>query len=109
MKKKDYDSISAAEAARMLNVPPQMVREHLKRGKGVFNVIKLASKMIANHKTELKDFFFSLCFIFLSITIKQIFICLKKSIHFNIFMLLYIRNHEIFLPYVVVLDVCQFL
>ncbi len=29
MKKKDYDSISAAEAARMLNEPPQMIRQHL--------------------------------------------------------------------------------
>lgn len=44
MKKKDYDSISAAEAARMLNVPAQMVREHLKRGKGVFCQLGSAEK-----------------------------------------------------------------
>ncbi|MBO5100143.1 MAG: hypothetical protein J6B63_02435 [Treponema sp.] len=44
MKKKDYDSITAAEAARMLNVPAQMVREHLKRGKGIFSGLGEAEK-----------------------------------------------------------------
>lgn len=40
----NYETITAAEAAKMLNVPAQMIREHLKRGKGVFACLGSAEK-----------------------------------------------------------------
>ena len=40
----NHETISAAEAAKMLNVAPQMIREHLKRGKGLFSCLGTAEK-----------------------------------------------------------------
>lgn len=39
-----YETITASEAAKILNVPAQMVREHLKRGKGIFSCLGSAEK-----------------------------------------------------------------
>ena len=43
-KMNSYENISATEAAKMLNVPAQMIREHLKRGKGLFSCLGTAEK-----------------------------------------------------------------
>lgn len=39
-----YETITAKEAAEMLNVPAQMIREHLKRNKGIFACLGSAEK-----------------------------------------------------------------
>ena len=48
-KRKNRPVITAKEAAEMLNVPPQMIREHMKTGKGTFSKLGTVKKINRNY------------------------------------------------------------